>query len=156
MMSLWLSKTALLSPGLNHSWTRYKPPAEHLPWQQQNRPPICLLFFIISFCHINSTTVGGKLHLQHSYKINCVELILISWNFMRLCYSWADAAPLWLNSSSCGLHRPHPKRRWSGSNNGWLDVCDTLIRPRLLIRVTRNPLLSLFSIFYICRSWIWL
>lgn len=65
---------------------------------------------------------GGKLCLQYSYNIICIsELILISWNFMRLCYLWADAAPApnRLNSSSCGLHHLNPKSRWSGFH-GWL------------------------------------
>ena len=56
------------------------------------------------------------------------ELILIPWNFMRLCYLWADAAPApnWLNNSSCGLHHVNPKTRWSGSR--WLFIQDTVLR----------------------------
>lgn len=84
----------------------------------------------------------GKLSLQYSYNINCIsELILISWNFMRLCYLWADAAtaPNWLNSSSCGLQRPNPKRRWSGSHGRLASYAGDSDPTHLLTSVTKNP-----------------
>lgn len=88
------------------------------------------LFFSFLFLSNKFMRVRGKLRLQHSYKINCIWLILVSWNFMRLCYSWADAVPAscWLNSSSCGLHHPNPKGSWRGSN-GWPEIQDALTAP---------------------------
>lgn len=73
-----------------------------------------------------STDGRGKLRLQYSHDITCMsELILISWNFMRPCYLWADAAPApnRLNSSSCDRQRPNPQRRWSGFRGRFTGLC---------------------------------